>query len=149
MTSNTERNPCRPVPGLVQSLAQSVAIQLRRDLLEHDMDGVRPIHAPLLAALLGGARRASDLALTAGVSRQAMAQVVANLERDGYIERVADPGDSRAKLVCLTAKGRAALRLMRTSNQSLEDQWKQRIGTERLSGLRETLGLLLEPTDRP
>jgi len=103
------------------------------------------VHAPLLAQLLGGARRASDLATTAGVSRQAVAQVVAKLERDGYLERIADPGDSRAKLVCLTAKSRAALRLMRTSNQSLEDEWRRQIGADRLSVLRETLLELLGP----
>ncbi len=103
------------------------------------MAGVRPLHAPLLAQLLGGARRAADLAASAGVSRQAIAQVVATLQRDGYIERIADPGDHRAKLVCLTAKGRAALRLMRTSNQSLEDEWRGQIGADRLSALRDTL----------
>ncbi len=107
---------------------------------------MRPVHAPLLAQLLGGARRASDLAVTAGVSRQAVAQVVAKLESDGYLERIADPGDSRAKLVCLTAQGRAALRLMRTSNQSLEDEWRRQIGAERLSVLRGILSELLGPS---
>jgi DNA-binding MarR family transcriptional regulator len=83
-----------------------------------------------------------------GVSRQAVAQVLANLERGGYLERIADPGDSRAKLVCLTAKGRAALRLMRTNNLSLEDEWRERIGGERMADLREILAQLLSPPDR-
>jgi DNA-binding MarR family transcriptional regulator len=93
--------------------------------------------------LLGGGRRAADLAETAGVSRQAMAQVVATLERDGYIKRIADPGDSRAKLVCLTARGRAALRLMRTSNLALEDEWRARVGDDRLRALSDSLTDLL------
>ena len=33
--------------------------------------------------------------------------MVATLERDGYLQRVTDPGDARAKLVCLTPRGRA------------------------------------------
>jgi len=138
----------RPVPGLVQLLAQHVAGRLRQEFLEHEMAGLRPVHTPLLAALLGGARRAADLAVTVGVSRQAVAQVLANLERGGYLERIADPGDSRAKLVCLTAKGRAALRLMRTNNLSLEDEWRERIGGERMADLREILAQLLSPPDR-
>jgi DNA-binding MarR family transcriptional regulator len=143
MMAQSTRDTARPVPGLVQSLARVVAIRLRHDLADHDMVGVRPLHAPLLMQLLGGGRRAADLAETAGVSRQAMAQVVATLERDGYIKRIADPGDSRAKLVCLTARGRAALRLMRTSNLALEDEWRARVGDDRLRTLSDILTDLL------
>jgi DNA-binding MarR family transcriptional regulator len=107
------------------------------------MAGVRPLHAPLLVQLLGGGRRAADLADTSGVSRQAVAQVIAVLERDGYIERIADPGDSRAKLVCLTARGRASLRLMRRSSLALEEEWRARIGADRLATLRDILTDLL------
>ncbi len=143
MAKLTASDAARPVPGLVQALARNSAARLRRDLAGHDMAGVRPLHAPLLAQLLGGARRAADLAASAGISRQAVAQVVATLEHDGYIERIADPGDRRAKLVCLTARGRAALRLMRASSKSLEDEWRAQIGADRLSTLRDTLSDLL------
>lgn len=80
---------------------------------------------------------------TTGVSRQAMAQVIGTLERDGYLERVDDPGDSRAKLVCLSAKGRSVLRLMRASNQSLEREWEAAIGPERLAVLRQIVSDLV------
>lgn len=36
--------------------------------------------------------------------------VVRNLERDGLVSRVGDPGDKRSNLVSLTAKGRALVR---------------------------------------
>lgn len=145
MTPQSLPEMARPAPGLVQSLARVAALRLRSDLAGHDMPGVRPIHAPLLVQLLGGGRRAADLADTVGVSRQAVAQVVANLERDGYIERIADPGDSRAKLVCLTPRGRAALRVMRTSAVALEDEWRARIGADRLATLCDTVTDLLSP----
>lgn len=149
MAAKSVHEPTRPVPGLVQSLARAVAVRLRDDLAEHDLAGVRPVHAPLLIQLLGGGRRAADLAETTGVSRQAVAQVVASLERDGYIERIADPGDSRAKLVCLTARGRAALRRMRSSNLALEEEWRVRIGSERLMVLSEVLSELLTHPNGP
>lgn len=77
------------------------------------------------------------------VSRQAVAQAVATLERGGYVERVPDPGDARAKLICLTARGRAALRAMRTGAQELERDWEARLGPEKLAEFRGILAELL------
>jgi DNA-binding MarR family transcriptional regulator len=110
------------------------------------MAGLRPVHALLLIPLLGGGRHAASLASDLGVTRQAVAQVVATLERDGYVQRVADPGDARAKLVCLTPQGRAALRTMRSSARALEDTWRQELGADRLAAFRETLLALLSAT---
>ena len=110
------------------------------------MAGLRPLHALLLIPLLGGGRHASDLAETLGVSRQAVAQVVTRLEGDGYLTRIADPGDARARLICLTTYGRAALRTMRSSARALEDDWRDRLGAERLAAFRDTLLTLLSAT---
>ena len=65
------------------------------------------------------------------------------LERDGYVERLPDPGDARAKLICLTRRGRAALRVMRATALAIEDEWETLLGPERLADFRETLALLL------
>ena len=110
------------------------------------MAGLRPLHALLLIPLLGGGRHASDLAETLGVSRQAVAQVVTRLEGDGYLTRITDPGDARARLICLTPRGRAALRTMRASARALEDDWRERLGAEQLASFRETLLTLLSAT---
>jgi DNA-binding MarR family transcriptional regulator len=131
------------VPALVQLLARSGTERLRTEFAGQDMAGLRPLHALLLVPLLGGGRHASDLAETLGVSRQAVAQVVTRLERDGYLTRITDPGDARAKLVCLTPRGRAALRTMRATALAVEDEWRQRLGAERLAGFRDTLITLL------
>jgi len=131
------------VPALVQLLARSGAERLRTEFAAQGMGGLRPLHALLLVPLLGGGRHASDLAETLGVSRQAVAQVVTRLERDGYLTRITDPGDARAKLVCLTPRGRAALRTMRATALAVEDEWRQRLGAERLAGFRDTLITLL------
>jgi len=131
------------VPALVQLLARSGAERLRADFADQGMGGLRPLHALLLIPLLGGGRHASDLAETLGVSRQAVAQVVTRLEGDGYLTRIADPGDARARLICLTPRGRAALRAMRSSAGAIEDEWRERLGAERLAGFRDTLITLL------
>jgi len=131
------------VPALVQLLARQGTRQLRGDFAAHGMEGLRPLHAFLLIPLLGGGRHASDLASRLGVSRQAVAQIVTTLERDGYLKRIPDPGDARAKLICLTPRGRAALRTIRASAQTIEDGWRQRLGAERLADFRDTLLSLL------
>ena len=135
----------RTTPALVQLLARSGTERLRADFAAQGMASLRPVHALVLIPLLGGGRHAASLAADLGVTRQAVAQVVATLERDGYVRRVADPGDARAKLVCLTPRGRAALRAMRASARAAEDAWRQRLGADRLATFRETLLTLLSP----
>ena len=115
MNDSFRSRPGQTVPALVQMLARSGTERLRAEFAGQDMGGLRPLHALLLVPLLGGGRHASDLAGTLGVSRQAVAQVVTRLEQDGYLTRITDPGDARDKLVCLTPRGRAALRTMRAT----------------------------------
>jgi DNA-binding MarR family transcriptional regulator len=131
------------VPALVQALARSGTDRLRADFAAQGMTGLRPLHAVLLVPLLGGGRHASDLAETLGVSRQAVAQVVTRLEQDGYLTRITDPGDARAKLICLTPRGRAALRAMRVTALAVEEEWRERLGPEGLAAFRGTLLTLL------
>jgi DNA-binding MarR family transcriptional regulator len=132
-----------PVPALVQRLARSGAQRLRAEFADQGMDSLRPVHALVLIPLIGGGRHASALAEILGVSRQAVAQVVTTLERDGYVKRTPDPGDARAKLICLTPRGRAALRTMQASSRALDDAWRQRLGEEPHASFRETLMILL------
>ena len=143
MTVDPAKNGARTVPALVQLLARSGAERLRTDFAAADMAGLRPVHALLLVPLLGGGRHAVSLAADLGVTRQAVAQVVATLERDGYVRRVTDPGDARAKLVCLTPRGRAALRVMRASARATEDAWRQRLGPAQFTEFRAALLALL------
>jgi len=143
MNDSFSSRPGQTVPALVQMLARSGTERLRAEFAGQDMGGLRPLHALLLVPLLGGGRHASDLAGTLGVSRQAVAQVVTRLEQDGYLTRITDPGDARAKLVCLTPRGRAALRTMRATALAVEDEWRQRLGDERIDRFRDTLLALL------
>jgi DNA-binding MarR family transcriptional regulator len=115
------------------------AARLRADFADYGMPALRPVHALLLVPLIGGGRHAVSLAAELGVTRQAVAQVVATLERDGYVCRVPDPGDGRAKLVCLTPLGRTALRTMRASALAAEDSYRRTLGDERLAEFRDTL----------
>lgn len=131
------------VPALVNLVAASGAPQLRAAFAAAGLDGIRPAQAVALVPLAVGGLHASALADRLRVSRQAVAQAVAALERHGYVTRVPDPGDARVRLIELTPRGHQALRVMRSNAIDLEKKWQQVLGERRLAEFRETLVLLL------
>jgi DNA-binding MarR family transcriptional regulator len=76
-----------------------------------------------------GAQSTSDLALSERVRPQSMAQIVADLQADGLIERRPDPGDRRRMLIELTEQGRNALEEDRRSREG----WLARAVADTLS----------------
>jgi DNA-binding MarR family transcriptional regulator len=84
----------------------------------------------------------TELAARAGVSKQAMVQFVNELEAGGYVRRVPDPHDGRAKLVQTTQKGERALRVSWRAIESLEARWEARLGSRRMAQLRKALRAL-------
>ena len=71
---------------------------------------VRPPHGNVFQFLDDDGTRVSVLAERAQITKQSMAELVAHLEHHGYVERVPDPADRRAKLVLRHAPGRRAVR---------------------------------------
>jgi DNA-binding MarR family transcriptional regulator len=91
--------------------------------------------------------RVSDLAEQARVTKQSAGSLVEQLEAAGYVERVPDPVDRRARLVRLTAR---AERVVSTANAEVERvlaEWADHVGAERLRQMEETLLELREITD--
>ncbi len=142
------RRPLHPdwqptVPALVHLVAASGAPRLRAAFAVAGLDGIRPAQAVALVPLAAGGLHASDLADRLRVSRQAVAQAIAGLERHGYVTRVPNPLDARARIIELTPRGRQALRVMRSNAVDLEQRWEQILGRQRLAEFRETLQTLL------
>jgi DNA-binding MarR family transcriptional regulator len=131
------------VPALVNWLAASGAPRLRAAFAAAGLDGIRPAQAVALVPLTAGGLHASALADRLRVSRQAVAQGVAALERHDYVTRVPDPADARARLIELTPRGRQALRVMRSSAIETEKRWHKALGERRFGELKETVQLLL------
>jgi DNA-binding MarR family transcriptional regulator len=100
---------------------------------------VRPPHGNVLQYLDAAGTRVSVLAGRAQVTKQSMAELVAHLERHGYVERVPDPADRRAKLVRATRKGQEVYAIAREFVGELENEWGRRLGRAKLRRLRELL----------
>ncbi len=131
------------MPALVSLVAASRGPRLRAAFAAAGLDGIRPAQAVALVPLAAGGLHASDLADQLKVSRQAVAQAVAALERYAYVVRGPHPSDARARIIELTPKGRDALRVMRANALDVERRWRKSLGEKRFGEFRETLVALL------
>ena len=68
-----------------------------------------------------------------------MAELVTHLQRHGYVKRVPDPSDRRAKLVRATARGEEVYAIAREFVEELEEAWTQRLGSDKMRQLRALL----------
>ncbi len=70
---------------------------------------IRRAHLQLMPHLDLDGTRITELARRAEISKQAVGQLVTDMEASGYVQRVPDPSDQRAKIVILTKRGRDAV----------------------------------------
>ncbi len=66
-------------------------------------------------------------------------KLVAHLEQLGYVERVPDSSDRRAKLVRATRKGKELYAIAREVVAEVEAEWTERLGKAKMRQLRELL----------
>jgi DNA-binding MarR family transcriptional regulator len=83
--------------------------------------------------------RGADLAKKLGVTKQAISQLITELEEWGVVEQVADPADGRAKLVRFTKKGEQGLVQGITILRELEQELADKIGKRRMQELHTAL----------
>lgn len=91
--------------------------------------------------------RLTELAEAAQVTKQTAGFLVDQLEKAGYVERVPDPTDGRARLVRITAKAEGAGPVANEEMARIEAEWEQHLGKRRMAQLREALEKLGEVTD--
>jgi DNA-binding MarR family transcriptional regulator len=85
--------------------------------------------------------RLTTLAQRAGMTRQAMTELVDALRRNGYLELRPDPSDGRARLVHLTNRGKDAVRVAISEIAVIEARWQE---TATRAGLTVNLREFLE-----
>ena len=112
---------------------------LHRRLAEAGHTEVRPAHGAVFQFLDDAGTRVSALAERAQMTKQSMAELVAHLEARGYVERVPDPADRRARLVRATARGRALLPIAMGAIAETETSWANRLGEDGMAELRRLL----------
>jgi DNA-binding MarR family transcriptional regulator len=105
---------------------------------------VRAPHGNVLQFLDPEGTSVSELARRAQITKQSMAELVAHLERHGYVERVPDPSDRRAKLVRATERGAEVYAVAGQVIAGLEREMTERLGEAKMRQLRALLEELNE-----
>jgi DNA-binding MarR family transcriptional regulator len=103
--------------------------------------------ARIAARIAPGGTRVSDLAAQARVTKQSAAFLVEQLEAAGYVERVPDPDDRRARLVRLTPRADDVVRTADAEVERVLAEWEEHVGADRLRDMHQTLLDLREITD--
>jgi len=101
--------------------------------------GLQPAHQAVLTHLRIAGTRLTELARRASMSKQAMGQLVDEVERLGYVERVSDPSDGRAKIVRFTPAGLELIKDGTDIATAIQREYAELIGKKKLNLLREIL----------
>ena len=110
-------------------MASSIEVPLAlSNLAARDQVGAAHIH--ITRHLAVGGSRLTDLALNAGMSKQAMGDLVDQCEAWGLVSREADPHDRRARRVVFTEAGLAWLEAFRRAVAQAEDEFRQAVGSD-------------------
>ncbi len=127
---------------------------LMRDLRREAVvsgDGLTPGQARLLRQLhrADGPLRAVDLAAALDVAPRSVTSKVDQAEADGYVRRLPDPTDRRARLVELTPAGREALHHQWVGRRSGAAARLHRLDAGERAELLRLLGRLTAPAPAP
>ena len=103
--------------------------------------------ARLMAQIDPDGTRVVTLAARARTTKQSAAFLVDQLEDAGYVERVPDPADGRAKLVRLTDRAREVGVAAQVEVDRALGEWEAHLGPARMRELEATMRMLREITD--
>ncbi|MEW2489347.1 MarR family transcriptional regulator [Streptomyces sp. NPDC048411] len=136
-----------PLPTLLAQAKDLTIEQLHRRLHEEGFEGIRFRHGSVFRFVDPEGSRLTALAERSGFSKQAIAEVVDELERFGYVERTADPSDRRAKLIRLTERGRAGQLAAARILGDMERMWARHFGRDTIDMLRRMLEEIIARRD--
>jgi DNA-binding MarR family transcriptional regulator len=140
----------KPPLSALLTQARDITIELLHQRLSAEgFRGVRHRHGSVFRFIDPAGSRLTVLAERSGLTKQAIGELVDELERFGYVDRAADPHDRRAKIIRLTQRGVqaqvAAARILR----DIEQEWARHLGQDRIDMLRQTveevIALVAEP----
>ncbi len=139
-----ENHP-RPLVALFAAGERVFAAEFDRRMRETEFCALSLAHSRNILRHLGsGPRRASQLVQASDVSKQALSQQIAHLERNGYISVEPDPTDHRARILSLTDKGVSAQRLVKRLFAEIEADWAELVGESELDSVRTVLTRLIQ-----
>ncbi|TDQ54471.1 MarR family winged helix-turn-helix transcriptional regulator [Actinorugispora endophytica] len=142
MTTRSEGgsgNPKLPLPTLLTQVRDIAIEGLHQQLADEGFEGIRYVHGSVFRCIDAEGSRLTTLAERSGLTKQAIGELVGDLEEHGYLERVADETDRRAKIIRLTDQGRAARAAAARILAGVEQRWSRLLGSDQAATLRRAL----------
>ena len=127
------------IGALLRIPAQAVQRRIVKELNAAGFEELRLPHMPVLQFPGPDGVRPGLLAERAGMSKQAMNQLLRSLEALGYIARSDAPDERRARIVRLTKRGRAAYAKIHEILRDVEREWSAELGPKQFTQLKELL----------
>jgi DNA-binding MarR family transcriptional regulator len=128
-----------PLSVLLSAAERALASELEDGLRSAGFTDLRAAHAQVFVALDVEGSRLTDLAARAGMTKQAMGELVRYLEQHGYLDVEPDSRDRRAKLIRPTNRGRPAHDVSVTLVSESDRRLAERIGEQALHELRSQI----------
>jgi DNA-binding MarR family transcriptional regulator len=139
MSSDLSNSPQPVFIRLLNTAVDQFLDELAARVAETDYSDIRISHGCVFGNIEPEGSRLTELAERARMTKQSVGEVTTDLENRGYVERIPDPADGRAKIIRLTERGREAQALGIELIADIERDWGERIGDERVAALRDAL----------
>jgi DNA-binding MarR family transcriptional regulator len=123
--------------------------ELYRRMKQAGYGDLRPGHGCVFGNIESEGSRLTDMAQRARMTKQSVGEVTTDLERRGYVERLADPNDGRVKIIRLTERGREAQRIGLGLIDEIEHEWAELFGEAEIAALRAALEAIVARTLTP
>ncbi len=104
MSKSKEEKEDNFAPALAAA-SRALVVTMMAGVASGGFNDITPAIATLMPLLDATGVRAATLAQQAGITKQAISQLVRELEARGYVEQIPDSTDTRAKIVRLTERG--------------------------------------------
>ncbi len=143
-------SPPRPLPALITEVKNAALRKLLDRLADAGHPDIREGYGCVFGFIdMEHGSRLTELADRSGLTKQAVGEAVAELERLGYLTRVPDPLDRRAKIIKLTEHGVDGCMTGRRLFAEIEQEWAEQVGEELVSSLREAATRIAELEGAP
>lgn len=120
---------------------------LVRALQERGFPDFSPAFPQVLSNLDTEGTRIGLLASRAGITRQAAGQLVAEIERAGYVKGQAAPDDARATVVRFTTRGKRLLETVLDLVEEVEASFARVVGEAEFAIIRTGLAQIADAVD--
>jgi DNA-binding MarR family transcriptional regulator len=135
----SELEPPPLIGALLRFPSQTIHRRLVAGLNESGFEDFRLPYISVFQYPSPEGSRPGELAARAGLSKQAMNQLLQTLEQLGYITRSPAAGDGRARLVNFTERGRAAWDKIAEILIEVESEWRATLGERKFGQLKRLL----------